>query len=60
MNSSFPRGGKGLEPMTDWRFLTLVVLLAYCGVKLTDIAAAVAGIRKHLSHVHPILDEERK
>ena len=46
--------------MTDWRFLTLVVLLAYCGVKLTDIAAAVAGIRKHLSHVHPILDEERK
>ena len=46
--------------MTDWRFLTLVLLIAYCGVKLTEIAAALTDIRDRLKRVDQITDETRK
>jgi hypothetical protein len=44
--------------MTDWHFMTVVLLIAFCGVKLTEIAAGVTDVRDRLKHIDPITKAE--
>jgi len=43
-----------------WILLVLVLVVAYCGNRLAEIAAAVDDIQYRLKHVYPISRRERE